>query len=311
LAGLKGDVKTGMDYLAQVEKNDPYFKEEASLLITICNNYIVSNGDKRFAQMEALIKGRPTSLLYRYLYATLLIKNSNGAKSLEILNTISLGNQYLDFPYLHFLKGELLLFKGSYKEARKEYQAYLKEFKGKNTIKDTWLKIALCYLFEGNEKEAKVALAEIPKHGQEVYDSDKYAERTALVGELPDKTLSRVRFYTDGGYYKEAEELLSTISSSSYHRKRDKLEYFYRTGRLYHKTAKIPDAKTYYEKTIQLNGEDSYYFAPNAALQLGYIYEAEKNKVKAKECFEKALKYKNHEYKNSIDNKAKAALSRL
>lgn len=261
--------------------------------------------------MEQIIAKRPESLLYRYLYATILLKNTHGAKALESLNAIKQGSEYLDFPYIHFMKGELLLFKGHYTEARKEYELFLRFFKGKNSIKDTWLKIALCYWIENKEKETRNALNQILKNGQDVYDSDKYAQKTALTGEMPDKVLSRIRFYTDGGYYKEATALLQTISSSTYHRKRDKLEYYYRTARLYHKSGNIQDAITYYEKTIQINGEDTYYFAPNAALQLGYIYQAENNKTKAKEYFEKALKYKNHEYKNSIDNKAKSALNSL
>ncbi|MCU0431553.1 MAG: tetratricopeptide repeat protein [Cytophagaceae bacterium] len=311
LIGVKADIKTGLDYLSKVEKSNTDFREEASLLLTVFHNFVLNYPDNRLHVLELQIKSRPQSLLFRYIYATLLIKHSQGAKALETLTSMQVGSEYPAFPYLSLLKAELYLYKGQYKDARKEFQTYLKQFKGKNSIKDAWLKIALCYLFEGNEKEARSALQEVLKVGQEVYDSDKYAQRIAETGELPDKVLSQVRFYTDGGYYTEAEKLLATISSSNYHRKKDKLEYYYRTARLYHKQGKWSDAKTYYEKTIQLNGDDSFYFAPNAALQLGYILENEKNKTAAKEYFEKALKYKNHEYKNSIDNKAKAALNRL
>ncbi|MBY0425173.1 MAG: hypothetical protein K2Q22_06020, partial [Cytophagales bacterium] len=56
---------------------------------------------------------------------------------------------------------------------------------------------------------------------------------------------------------------------------------------------------------------DNLYFAPSACLYLGYIYMDKKDTQKAKLYFENVLFYKNHDYKNSLDNKAKAALDKL
>jgi hypothetical protein len=60
-----------------------------------------------------------------------------------------------------------------------------------------------------------------------------------------------------------------------------------------------------------MTGENPWYFAANSALQLGYIAEAQKDKVMAKKYFEQALNFKRHEYKNSIDSKARSALEQL
>ncbi len=54
-----------------------------------------------------------------------------------------------------------------------------------------------------------------------------------------------------------------------------------------------------------------YYFAANAALQMGKVYEKRKNIVKAKEAFNTAISMKNHEYESSIESQAKAGLKRL
>jgi hypothetical protein len=58
-------------------------------------------------------------------------------------------------------------------------------------------------------------------------------------------------------------------------------------------------------------GGEHWYFAPNACLQMGYLFVDERNESRAKEYFKKALTYKDHEYKNSIDSKAKTGLNRL
>jgi hypothetical protein len=58
-------------------------------------------------------------------------------------------------------------------------------------------------------------------------------------------------------------------------------------------------------------GDHNWYFAPNACLQIGYILQASNKDAEAKSYFQLALKYKRHEYKNSIDSKAKSALEQL
>jgi hypothetical protein len=69
-------------------------------------------------------------------------------------------------------------------------------------------------------------------------------------------------------------------------------------------------AKKYYRETIELSGQDNWYYAPNSWLQLGYIGVEEKD-PEAATYFSRALEYKKHEYKNSIDTKAKSALAQL
>jgi tetratricopeptide (TPR) repeat protein len=104
---------------------------------------------------------------------------------------------------------------------------------------------------------------------------------------------------------------LKVVSINQFFTKREKLEYLYRSARLYHKAGQVNEGITYYLKTIELSKDENYYFAPNSALQLGYIYLSRVEKEEAKKYFQLALSYKNYEYKNSIDNKAKAALNEL
>ena len=66
-----------------------------------------------------------------------------------------------------------------------------------------------------------------------------------------------------------------------------------------------------FERSVALTGSDEWVFAPNSALQLGYIQQQKGRKNKAKAYFEQAIAYKNHEYKTSVDNKARAALTEM
>jgi hypothetical protein len=60
-----------------------------------------------------------------------------------------------------------------------------------------------------------------------------------------------------------------------------------------------------------MTGQENWYFAPNACLQLGYLYQSRNMLAEAEEYFLRALAYKRHEYKNSIDSKARSALAQL
>ena len=70
-------------------------------------------------------------------------------------------------------------------------------------------------------------------------------------------------------------------------------------------------AKSFYLRSIDLSGDEEWYYAPNACLQLGYIFWSENDDTMARSYFNKAMSYSKHEYKNSIDSKAKSAIAQI
>lgn len=130
-------------------------------------------------------------------------------------------------------------------------------------------------------------------------------------GPFPNEKILRARIYTDGGYFKEAKTIIHSITPADLKTDKQRTEYYYRKARLAHKTNDINSAKLFYQQTIDMSKENPWYFGANSALQLGYIYQAAGDMKSARTYFEKALAYKKHEYKNSIDSKAKSALETL
>jgi tetratricopeptide (TPR) repeat protein len=128
---------------------------------------------------------------------------------------------------------------------------------------------------------------------------------------IPNVKLSRIRYFTDGGYYDRAKSEIKSVNASEFKTLKEKTEFVYRKARLYHKSGEVAEAKDLYNETIIKSGSEPWYFAPNACLQLGYILLEENSTEGAASYFEKALSYKRHEYKNSIDSKAKSALAKL
>lgn len=121
----------------------------------------------------------------------------------------------------------------------------------------------------------------------------------------------QARLLTDGGKYAQAWEITRQIQEKSLDSPKDKIEWCYRKARILDKQKNYTEAIDFYKQTISLSGDLPYYFAPNAALNLGYLYEdVFKDKVLAISYFQKVLTYKKHEYSNSLAHKAKIRLKK-
>ncbi len=90
-----------------------------------------------------------------------------------------------------------------------------------------------------------------------------------------------------------------------------KLEYAYRLARIYDEMGNDSAALRLYDATIKIGTNRPEYYAARAALQAGYIYEKAGDKQKARQFFQTCLDMEGHDYKNSLDQRAKSGMLRL
>jgi hypothetical protein len=114
----------------------------------------------------------------------------------------------------------------------------------------------------------------------------------------------------DGGYHREALRLLHGKNLESFSRTEEKLEFAYRAARLYDDLRTDDEAIKFYQFAISIGEKRKEYFAARAALQLGFIYERKGDKATAIKWFRKCISMKDHDYKNSLDQRAKAGIAR-
>jgi tetratricopeptide (TPR) repeat protein len=69
-------------------------------------------------------------------------------------------------------------------------------------------------------------------------------------------------------------------------------------------------AIVFYKQAIDLGEQRKEHFAARAALQTGFIYEQRGDKQTAIEWFQRCLNMKDHDFKNSLDSRAKAGIAR-
>lgn len=171
--------------------------------------------------------------------------------------------------------------------------------------------MAYTYYLQGNKTKAFYCLQQIKKNGTTSIDADKQAQRFAENEDWPNPLLLKVRLLIDGGYNKQALAYLKTKTSSDFTTYADKLEYYFRLGRVFDEMGNVNTALQYYNTTIKYGRNSKEYFAARAALQMAFIYEKAGMKPQAINSYNQCLSMEDHDFQNSIDQQAKAGLNRL
>lgn len=311
LLGMKGSVTLGQKQLEELRQSKSSLNIEATILYYTIKGLINQEIEESSRGLLDALKSDPSNRLILFLAINMLMKDSQSEQAYKLIQTLDHNPQGLPMHYIDYLRAEILLQKGQYTESIAAYHLFIKNYKSDNFKKDSYFKISLAYWLQNKKELAKASFDKAKITGKAVAEPDKYADAQLKEGSLPNPKLLKVRLATDGGYYEEAKNQLHAITPADLTTLKDQTEYYYRKARLAHKTNELSAARIFYQQTIDMAGENPWYFAPNSALQLGYLAQAGKDYVNAKKYFSLALSYKKHEYKNSIDGKAKSALERL
>ncbi len=313
LLGMKGNMKEGMEQVNQfLNGKDEWaqlLREEAVFYYCYLQFYL--NNDKK--GIAAFIAGQQLDVvnnqLFTYLAANLSLNNQQAEKAKQVLEARSRSAAYLVTPVwdlemgyakLHHLEPDAHLY----------FESFIRQFKGKFYVKDVLLKLSWHYYLQNDLAKAEWYRKEIGQRGNTDTDADKLAQKEGKATRWPNRLLLQARLLNDGGYYREALRLLHGKTVNDFPVIEERLEFAYRVGRLYDDLGADEDAITYYKEAIALGEQRKEHFAARAALQIGFIYEERKDKVTATTWFEKCISMKDHDFKNSLDQRAKAGLGR-
>ena len=312
--GIKGNLNSGiamLDKLAETlpqSKFEPFFEEVIFYYAFVLND--IAHSPQAYAKtMKYTARISNASLLKTYLQALVASKSGHNDEAIEILQSRPVGAAYQAFPYLDFLLGSAKLNKLDYTAAA-DFSRFLKSNKGVNYIKDANLHLAWIGLLKGDSGAYNALISKVKSTGYVFQEKDKQALNEAN-DSPPQPLLLKARLLYDGGYYPKAQHTLSESTETNFKPGRDRIEYNYRLGRILDEVGKDDDAISKYERAITLGRNSKYYYAANAALQAGKIFERKKNWPKASAFFNLAIQMKNHDYENSIETQAKAGLSRI
>lgn len=251
------------------------------------------------------------SPLLIYARASLLVRLGLNSEALQVLKERKkLGNCF-SFFYLDYLEGVLRL-NNLDLNAETNFLFYLDHFKGDTYRISALRRLAWISLLRGDKTAYSERMREITHMQSPVSDDDQSAHQAAKEGEIPDVLLLKARLLFDGGNYDAAMTLLTSVDPvKAFQGEQNILEYYYRTGRIYHAKEHPDKALQYYRMAIERGKEKKWYFAASAAYQSGLIFESRREMANAAIFYRLCLSMPVEEYRASLRQKAKAGLVRI
>jgi tetratricopeptide (TPR) repeat protein len=313
LLGLKGSVREGMAMVAHfIDNQDPWsnlFKDEGVFYYTYLKFYILNQHDEVFHFIEERHLDTVNNQLFAYMVANLALNNQRADITEAVIHGRNTSPEYLQSPVWDMEMGCARL-DHLQKDANVYLERFIANFRGRFYVKDILQKLSWYYYLEGNMPMAAKYRKAVLDRGSAHTDADKNALRDAQLGAWPSKLLLEARLLSDGGYHQEALRVLEGKGSSDFQTDVDKLEFSYRLGRIYDALGRDDDALKAYLVAIRLGEHRQEYFAARAAWQIGFIYERRGNKNMAIAFYQRCIGMPDHEYKNSLDQRAKAGIAR-
>jgi len=322
IIGLEGNVQKGLDEIAimvgYAGNNETYqlFRFESMFYLAFLDATLGKDAKnalrilQKFESQKTAFPGSANPLLI-FAKASILAKAGKTDEALQNLQEYHVNSEEFPFYYLEYLTGLNKLNRLD-PDADLYFIRFLKNFRGLNYIKSGYQKLAWTFLLKGNITKYEEYIGKALNRGALLVDNDIQANREAKSKEQPNVILLKARLLSDGGYTDRAIHLLLDHSVKSVVKTpKDMIEYNYRLGRIYQQTGNHPEALKYFGITIRDGVGQSWYFAENAALQSGIIYEQNKDYRNAAQYYRLCLSMKNTEYKNSLDQKARLGMKRI
>ncbi|RKR81150.1 tetratricopeptide repeat protein [Mucilaginibacter gracilis] len=312
--GIKGDTQTGVKMLEQLSVDLPkspysYHYNELIYYLTYIQTDVVNNPFAYSKMLQMVTVADSTSLLTDYIRGYVALRTGHSAEAIGWLQNRHQGSDYLPYPYLDYLIGIAKMNRED-TGANNYFYKFLQSNTGVNFIKDAYLHLAWKCLLEGDIHRYNGFIQFVKAKGYLFNDKDKQALDEAN-DTAPNLFLLRARLLCDGGFYARALAALKGKTVADFSLERDRIEYYYRLGRIYDAMNEDDTALKFYQNAINIGKNSNYHYAATSAIKMGVIYEEQNQPVKAREAYHHVFDFKNQQFKNSLEQKAKEGLKRL
>lgn len=313
LMGVKGTVDGGMKQVREfLNNNEEYakmFRDEAIFYYLYLMFYVQNERQAVFDFIRDQKLDVVNNHMFAYLATNLHINAQRSAEAEKFIVGRNPHPSYFQTPVWNLEMGYVCVNRGS-PDAADYLQKFVRDFKGRFYVKDALQKISWHYYLNGDSIRARDARQSLLDRAGSETEADKLAQKEAASGKWPNKLLLRARLLNDGGYLREALALFHGKSIEDFNLTEEKLEFCYRVGRLYDDLGNTRGAIDFYRQAVRLGEKRTEHYAARAALQIGFLYEKQHQKQAALEWFRRCLSMKNHDFKDSLDQRAKAGIKR-
>lgn len=314
LLGVKGSVTNGMKSVKQFMNSQDatarLFAHDANFLYPYLLFYMENKKDEALAFIQQRKLDVENNHLYTWMTSNLALNHKQSAYAREVIQQRNPSSEYLKLPMWDFELGYAYLYHLETGNAIQHFERFLTQFKGNFYLKDIYQKLSWCYYLEGNMVAAEKTRQLVISKGNTQSDADKNALKEAKSKQWPNPVLLKARLLNDGGYHRESLAVLHGKTENDFPDPGEKLEFVYRVARIYDDLQRTDDAIKAYQAAIKMGQSRKEYFGARAALQLGQLYEQRGQKALAIQYYQQCIDMQGHEYKNSLDQRAKSGILR-
>lgn len=313
ILGLQGNLQAGnielSKYIQFAEPVQDLFLDESIAAMSFIISYLENKPEDAFQYWIKKMTLKEPSALHVMVQCKLAIKSGYNDAAIMALESLD-NSEKNKLPYLYFLMGLTKLQKLDVK-SEEFFLKFLQHYQGSAYVKEAYQKLAWNSLLNGDKTMYHLYLSHCLTKGNALTDEDKQANGAALSTIIPDLLLLKARLLFDGGYAKQAFELLYPKKDDYYANVDKKLECAYRLGRICQMNKEPDLAFQFYKDALSFDPKLNSYMSCNALLQSGVILESKNRKEESSSYYQKVLETNPDEYKRSIHQKAKAGLARL
>lgn len=312
--GIKGNTQAGVNMLESTAagiraSGYAYHYDELVFYLTYIQTDVV-NDPAAYSKMLALTAALDDkSQLKTYITGYISLRTGHSNETIAIFEKRHQDAAFQPYPYLDYLLAVAKMNRQD-TDANNYFNKYLQTNRGVNLIKDSYLHLAWQCLLSGDTRRYSAFIQLAKTKGYTYHDKDKQALDEAN-DNAPDPSLLRARLLCDGGFYTRALAALSNKTLNDFSLPRDKIEYYYRLGRIYDAMDKDDEAIGYYLKAIGIGKTSTYHYAATSAIRMGIIYEQRKEYAKARNAYQMVSGFSTRQFKNSLEQKAKDGINRV
>lgn len=315
LLGFSGNIKEGLremeTVIAHIKKEPSFvFKEETQIMYAFLLLHVSNQPYRSWRVVQKMDLEPRESPVAAFVLATFALHTGQNDKAIAILETRAKGKAYHPFHYLDLLLGVAKLHRLD-ADAKQYLLRYVQQHPGRHYLKEAYQKLAWEALLNGSSSLYDYYMKQLQKKGASAMAVDQKALKQAERKEEPHPDLLRAQLLFDGGYYERALNVIEELDPYSFKRPDQSIEWVYRRGRILHRLGYYDKAVAAYKQTLLIGSDSPFYYACNAALQIGRIYEYQSKWTEAAVYFKRCLELKPDSYRASLHQKAQAGLQRV
>jgi len=310
--GVSSDFDYGINLLNslyQSQKNIKGTNAETALFIIFAAK-INKTPEKAYKFTHSLDSNIANLFIFQYFKANIEYRMGKNEEALTTLKQIDIDNHPDGEIIYNYFMGKILLRKLD-ENAERYLNKYLSQLKKQEYFKEVTYGLAQINLMRG-DIDKYYDLCEIVKSkGADINERDREALYDASLDYTPDVNLVKAKLLLDGEYLVRFKKALTAYEQQPKLQLPYQLEHDLLKGRYELATDNNTAAIVSFQKVIGSGKKEKYYFASEAALRLGNIYENSNNPKKAKKYYKLSIDLYKSNFYEYIGDKAEKALKRV